>query len=55
MKLTDRETATMLAALRHYQHNTEFDQRQEGSPEHFEDQEPLDDEEIDNLCEKINT
>lgn len=56
MKLTKRETATVLAALRNWQQDL-----QEGGlipkedlPYHFESDEPLKTEEIDALCEKIN-
>lgn len=56
MKLTKRETATVLAALRNWQQDL-----QEGGlipredfPHHFESDEPLNTKEIDDLCRRIN-
>jgi len=47
---TDKQTATLLAALRLFQRN-----RKDGEAmPHFEDEEPLNDEEIDALSESIN-
>ena len=52
-QLTDRELATILAALRHWQATVNDDERNAFS--HFcEDIEPLSDAEIDTLCEVIN-
>ena len=51
-KLNSRELATVLAALRYWQ--TTQDDPKGYSPEHFEDDEPLDDNEIDALCERLN-
>lgn len=57
MKLSFREFCQVLAALRNWQH------KYDGIPvaivrddwdEHFEDCEPLNAEEIDALCERIN-
>jgi hypothetical protein len=45
---------TILAALRYWMANTEEDERQEMYPSYFEDYGPLDDEEIDQLCEQLN-
>jgi len=43
-----RELATILAALRLFQ-------KQHPDTEHFEDVEPLNDDEIDSLCERLNS
>ena len=45
----DRELATVLAALRHFQKRAMVEY-----PDHFFDVDPLDDSEIDALCERIN-
>lgn len=61
MKLTDRELATVLAALRNFQedigHYTDPDgwNVRNAFPEHFAEHEPLDHPEIDDLCERLNT
>jgi hypothetical protein len=57
MRLSKRETATLLAALRHFQ--TERDREISGevmsiATDHFSF-DRLDDDEIDALCERINT
>jgi hypothetical protein len=54
MQLSDRELATVLAALRYWQ-----DEMRPGDvplcyPEHFEDVTPLTTDEIDSLCERLN-
>ena len=51
MNLNDRETATVLAALRHFQY-IDSDAMKD---EHFTDVEPLNNNQIDELCERINT
>jgi hypothetical protein len=52
-KLSRREVATILAALRYWQGDTDEDERD--GYDHFEDDiTPLDDDEIDALCETIN-
>lgn len=51
--INDRHVATILAALRLLQRLT--DDRGRGSLGHFEDCTPLDDDEIDELCETIDT
>src|SRR5258708_694829 len=56
MNLDPRKLATVLAALRLWQR--EFDTPEEyldAFPEHFEDYRPLDTDEIDELCERLNT
>ena len=53
MQLTERELATILAALRYWQRTLQKD----GQPpvtEHFTEATPLDEEEIDELCERLN-
>jgi hypothetical protein len=53
-KFTDRDLATILAALRHWQATVNDDERN-AFPHFAEDIEPLSDEEIDALCELMNT
>ena len=48
MKLTKRELATILAALR------KFQERPSNGMEHFESCKPLKPNEIDRLCERLN-
>jgi len=58
MKLTQRELATILAALRNWQDvtsDTGGNDPRELSPDHFTDCEPLDFDEIEDLCERLNT
>ncbi len=53
MEFTNRETATILAALRYWQKAHESS----GAPpitEHFTEETPLTSTEIDDLCERIN-
>ena len=52
MQLNEAETATVLAALRYWQERTR-NQHQNGW--HFENVKPLTPEQIDTLCERINT
>ncbi len=55
MNLTKRQTATVLAALRFFQANfNNLDEMREEMSFHFQDNEPLDYEEIDDLCKLIN-
>ena len=58
MNLTKRETATILAAFRFYQANFDDNQQmKEEMPFHFQSDQPLqplEHEEIDNLCKQIN-
>jgi hypothetical protein len=57
VNLTNRETATVLAALRNWQEITSEEggnDPRELSPNHFEDVEPLSSKEISALCQKIN-
>lgn len=52
MQLNSQELATTLAALRHFQLTVKHTTRKEHL--HFDDVSPLNDEEIDQLCDKIN-
>jgi hypothetical protein len=56
IRVTDRELATLLAALRTWQRTVAEKQAQElVSPSYFEDGiSPLTAEEIDELCERLN-
>lgn len=49
--LTDTELATVLAALRYWQQDTPMDL---SDYEHFDECDPLDSDEIDELCERLN-
>lgn len=49
MKLTDRELATVLAALRLFQNHPA------NRMIHFTDVKPLTNDDIDDLCERLNT
>lgn len=53
MKLNEKETCTVLAALRHYQENVSEQERFNHSA-HFIDTEVLSNSEIDELCERFN-
>lgn len=58
MKLTRQEIATILAALRNWQEITTPEAGNvpgELYPDIFEDIDPLNTDEIDELCERINT
>lgn len=52
LELDERETGTVIAALRHWQ--TLNDAVRRNSDLATENGEPLDDDEIDELCERIN-
>ena len=54
VELSDMEVAQVLAALRNWQHDLESEDLVEAFAGHFEDYEPLSNEEIDVLCERIN-
>lgn len=54
MTLTDRELATVLAALRQWQMDFEANPDEMADSVHFEDHEPLTSVEIDVLCERLN-
>lgn len=56
MNLSDRQLATILAALRHWQsHVTRWEDEEFCGGGHFYSVEPLTNEEIDELCEDLNT
>ena len=52
--LSDREIAQLLAALRNWQTDALNEDLAEAFAGHFEQHEPLSDDEIDALCERIN-
>ena len=54
VELNDREIALVLAALRNWQVDGLNEDLAETFAGHFEEHEPLSDEEIDALCERIN-
>jgi len=54
IELTEREVAQLLAALRNWQIDSENEDLVEAFAGHFEDHAPLDDNEIDALCERLN-
>ena len=54
IELSDREIAQLLAALRNWQVDTLNEDLAEAFALHFEDHEPLSDDEIDDLCERLN-
>ena len=53
--LNERELATVLAALRHWQQHIQRTGTAVRDSSHFEDVEPLTPEEIDRLCQRLNT
>lgn len=53
--LTDRELVTVLAALRNFQIDALNEDMGEEFREYFEDYSPLDNDEIDTLCEELNS
>ena len=54
IELSDRDIAQLLAALRNWQTDALNEDLADAFAGHFEDQEPLDDDEIDGLCERLN-
>jgi len=54
IELSDREIAQLLAALRNWQTDSLNEDLVEAFGGHFEDHEPLSDEEIDSFCERLN-
>ena len=54
IELDEREVAQLLAALRNWQIDALNEDMVEEFAGHFEDHEPLDDDEIDSLCERLN-
>ncbi len=53
-EVSDREIAHLLAALRNWQTDALNENLTEAFAGHFEEHEPLTDEEIDSLCERLN-
>ena len=51
--LNEKELATVLAALRYWQEDIKMELREVS--DHFIDVKPLTNDEIDDLCEKLNT
>ena len=54
IELNDREIAQLLAALRNWQTDSINEDLAEAFASHFEDHASLSDEEIDDLCERLN-
>ena len=54
VELSERDTAQILAALRNWQTDAENEDLVEAFAGHFEEHEPLSDDEIDALCERLN-
>ena len=54
LELTEREIAQVLAALRNWQVDALNEDMVEEFAGHFEDHEPLTDDEIESLCERLN-
>ena len=54
VELSDRDIAQLLAALRNWQTDSLNEDLADAFAGHFEDHEPLSDDEIDALCERLN-
>ena len=54
IELSDREIAQLLAALRNWQTDALNEDLADAFSGHFEEHQPLSDEEIDALCERLN-
>jgi len=54
VELSERDVAQLLAALRNWQVDALNEDMVEEFAGHFEDHAPLDDDEIDALCERLN-
>jgi hypothetical protein len=54
VELSARELAQVLAALRNWQTDALNEDLAEAFAGHFEEHEPLTDDEIDELCERLN-
>ena len=54
IELTGSEAAQIMAALRNWQTDSLNEDLVEAFAGHFEDHEPLTDDEIDALCERLN-
>jgi hypothetical protein len=54
IELSDREVTQVLAALRNWQTDSLNEDLADAFAGHFEDHPPLDDDEIEALCERLN-
>jgi hypothetical protein len=54
VELSPRDVAQLLAALRNWQVDALNEDLGESFAGHFEDHAPLEDDEIDDLCERLN-
>jgi hypothetical protein len=54
VELSEREAATLMAALRNWQVDALNEDLEEAFAGHFEGLGMLDDDEIDSLCERLN-
>ncbi|HLF75979.1 MAG TPA: hypothetical protein VJB57_00675 [Dehalococcoidia bacterium] len=54
VELSDRDVAQLLAALRNWQTDSLNEDLADAFAGHFEDHEPLSDDEIEALCERLN-
>ena len=54
VELSDRDIAQLLAALRNWQTDALNEDLAEAFAGHFEEHEPLSDDEIDALCRRLN-
>jgi hypothetical protein len=54
VELSHRDIAQLLAALRNWQTDSLNEDLPEAFAGHFEDHTPLEDDEIDALCERLN-
>lgn len=54
VELSPRDVAQLLAALRNWQTDSLNEDLADAFAGHFEDHEPLTDDEIDDLCQRLN-
>ena len=54
VELSERDAAQLLAALRNWQTDSLNEDLEDAFAGHFENHAPLDDDEIDALCERLN-
>ena len=55
IELSEREAAHLMAALRNWQTDSLNEDLEDAFAGHFEDHAPLEDGEIDALCERLNS
>jgi hypothetical protein len=55
VELSDRELALVLAALRNWQMDALNEDLVDTFRDHFFEQEPLSDDEVDELCQRLNS